>query len=83
MSRTKENTLSRLPQVYANKLKRFLMYKEYDKDTCLLLGVIAQSSVKKHTALNDEIKTAITSLELGDTTGHLLITCARITLGYK
>ena len=82
MSRTKENSLNRPLQVYANKLKRFLMYKEYDKDTCLLLGVIAKSSVKKHTALKDEIKTAITSLELGDTTGYLLVTCARITLGY-
>ncbi|PAV39990.1 hypothetical protein CJ260_00700 [Megasphaera sp. ASD88] len=55
---------------YANKLKRFLKYKEYDKDTLKLLGVIATRSSEKHTKLDSEIKNAIVELEcrLNDST---------------
>lgn len=49
--------------VYANKLKRFLQYKWYDKDTLKLLGVIATRSSRKHTNLDSEIKNAIVELE--------------------
>lgn len=48
---------------YANKLKRFLRYKDYDKDTLKLLGVIATRSSRKHTSLDSEIKNAIVELE--------------------
>lgn len=48
---------------YANKLKRFLQHKEYDKDTLKLLGVIATRSSRKHTSLDSEIKNAIVELE--------------------
>lgn len=48
---------------YANKLKRFLQHKDYDKDTLKLLGVIATRSSRKHTSLDSEIKNAIVELE--------------------
>lgn len=48
---------------YANKLKRFLKNKEYDKDVLKLLGVIATRSSRKHTSLDSEIKNAIVELE--------------------
>lgn len=81
-NKEKTSTFGRPPQVYANKLKRFLKYKRYDKDVCLLLGVIAKTSIQKHTSLNDEILTAIAILEIGEYPCEWLLVNARITLGY-
>ena len=63
---------------YANKLKRFLKYKEYDKDTLKLLGVIAARSSKKHTSLNSKIKNAIVELECSIDYYKVLINEARM-----
>lgn len=58
---------------YAHKLEEFLKYKNYDKETCILLGVIAAQSARKHTALHDEICTAIASLRMHDIYANCLI----------
>ena len=58
---------------YANKLEEFLKYKKYDKEVCVLLGVIAAQSARKHTALHDEICVAIASLRMHDIHAQCLI----------
>ena len=60
----KQNHMRRSSLDYAKKLVNFLRFKEYDKDVCVLLGVIAKTSMKKHSYLDDEIRVAITSLTL-------------------
>lgn len=59
----KTSSMNKSGVEYANKLKRFLRYKDYDKDTLKLLGVIATRSSRKHTSLDSEIKNAIVELE--------------------
>ena len=62
----KQNHMRRSSLDYAKKLVNFLRFKEYDKDVCVLLGVIAKTSMKKHSYLDDEIRVAITSLTLNE-----------------
>ena len=70
---TKTLKLKRPYVAYAHKLEEFLKYKNYDKETCILLGVIAAQSVRKHTALHDEICTAIASLHMHDSYADCLV----------
>lgn len=70
---TKTLKLKRPYVVYAHKLEEFLKYKNYDKETCILLGVIAAQSARKHTAFHDEICTAIASLRMHDIYANCLI----------
>lgn len=58
---------------YAHKLEEFLKYKNYDKETCILLGVIAARSSNKHTSLHDEICVAIASLHMHDAYADCLV----------
>lgn len=59
---------------YANKLEEFLKHNYlYDKEVCILLGVIAAQSARKHTALHDEICVAIASLRMHDIHAQCLI----------
>lgn len=76
----KENKMYRSNGAYANKLERFLKYKEYDKDVCLLLGAIASKSIRKHTALIDEIKAAIADLRMNNTDAMYLVMYIRAQL---
>lgn len=73
----KTNRFKRHASVYANKLERFLLLGAYDKDTCVLLGVIATRSITRHTRLDDEIRTAIGSLRVMDVYGTTLIGMCR------
>lgn len=69
----KQNHMRRSSLDYAKKLVNFLRFKEYDKDVCVLLGVIAKTSMKKHSYLDDEIRVAITSLTLNEPYAAVLI----------
>lgn len=69
----KQNHMRRSSLDYAKKLVNFLRFKEYDKDVCVLLGVIAKTSMKKHSYLDDEIRVAITSLTLNEPYADVLI----------
>lgn len=69
----KQNHMRRSSLDYAKKLVNFLRFKEYDKDVCVLLGVIARTSMKKHSYLDDEIRVAITSLTLNEPYAAVLI----------
>lgn len=73
----KTNKFKRPPHIYANKLERFLSLGDYDKDTCVLLGVIATRSITRHTRLEDEIRTAIGSLRVMDVYGTTLLGACR------
>ncbi len=73
----KTNRFKRPASVYATKLERFLALGDYDKDTCVLLGIIATRSITKHTRLEDEIRTAIGSLRVMDVYGTTLIGACR------
>lgn len=77
MGDTKTLKLTRPYVAYAHKLEEFLKYKNYDKETCILLGVIAAQSVRKHTALHDEICTAIASLHMCDSYANSLMSECR------
>lgn len=80
MSGKKVNQLNQPFIVYANKLENFLKYRRLDKDVCLLLGVIAGKSVRKHTSLEDEIKTCIVDLRTNNTAAASLVSMARMYL---
>lgn len=80
MSDKKVNKLNQPFSVCARKLENFLKYGKYDKDVCLLLGVIAGKSVRKHTQLNDEIKTTIADLRMNTLGAEVLVTVARMYL---
>lgn len=80
MSVKKVNQLNQPFSVYARKLENFLKYKRYDKDVCLLLGVIAGKSVRKHTSLDDEIKTCIVDLRTNNFAAAALVSMARTYL---
>lgn len=69
----KQNHMRRSSLDYAKKLVNFLRFREYDKDVCVLLGVIAKTSMKKHSYLDDEIRVAITSLTLNEPYAAVLI----------
>ena len=69
----KQNHMRRSSLDYAKKLVNFLRFKGYDKDVCVLLGVIAKTSMKKHSYLDDEIRVAITSLTLNEPYAAVLI----------
>ena len=74
MTKDKKTMQFKRPYVaYAHKLEAFLKYKNYDKETCILLGVIAAQSALKHTSFHDEICTAIASLRMHDTYAVCLI----------
>lgn len=80
MSVKKVNQLNQPFIVYANKLENFLKYRRLDKDVCLLLGVIAGKSVRKHTALYDEIEVAIVDLRMNNRAAAALVSMARTYL---
>lgn len=72
-TKTTEKNFNRPYLMYAQKLTEFLNKGKYDKEICIMLGVIAIRSIQKHTKFHDEIRTAIGALYLEDLYGVTLI----------